>query len=52
MAMVVWFGGFIVLGGALFQMWQTEIGDSSFDGSFAYAVTAGLILLFVDRPDR
>ena len=51
MAMVVWFGGFIVLGGALFQMWQTEIGDGSLDGSFVYAVTAGLILLFVDRPD-
>jgi len=52
MAMVVWFGGFIVVGGALFQMWQTELGDSSFDGSFVYAVTAGLILLFVDRPDN
>lgn len=51
MAMVVWFGGFMVIGGALFQMWQTEIGDGSFDGSFAFAVTAGLILLFVDRPD-
>lgn len=52
MAMVVWFGGFIVIGGALFQMWQTEIGDGSLDGSFVYAVTAGLILLFVDRPDN
>ena len=51
MAMVVWFGGFYVIGGALFQMWQTEIGDGSLSGAFAYAVTAGLILLFIDRPD-
>lgn len=52
MAMVVWFGGFIVIGGALFQMWQTELGDGSFDGSFIYAASSGLVLLFVDRPDR
>lgn len=52
MSMVVWFGGFIVIGGALFQMWQTEIGGGSFDGSFVYAVTAGLVLLIVDRPDH
>lgn len=52
MAMVVWFGGFIVLGGALFQMWQTQLGDASLDGSFVYTVTAGLILLIVNQPDR
>lgn len=51
MAMVVWFGGFIVLGGALFQMWQTQLGDASLDGSFVYTVTAGLILLIVNQPD-
>ncbi|GAB3023350.1 MULTISPECIES: DUF2165 family protein [Oleiagrimonas] len=51
MAMVVWFGGFIVLGGAWFQMWQTQIGDGSFKDAFVYAVTAGLILLFVQHAD-
>ncbi|KGI76717.1 DUF2165 family protein [Oleiagrimonas soli] len=51
MAMLVWFGGFIVLGGALFQMWQTTLGDGSFKDAFVYAVTAGLVLLIVQRAD-
>ena len=51
MAVVVWFGGFIVVGGALFQMWQTPIGASSLDNAFVFAVTGGLILLFVSNPD-
>jgi predicted small integral membrane protein len=51
MAMVVWFGLFIVVGGALFQMWQTEGGNGSFMSSFVFTVTAGLILLFVMKPD-
>jgi len=52
MALLVWFGGFIVIGGALFQMWQTQIGSGSFDDAFVFATTAGLILLFLNCPDR
>lgn len=52
MAVVVWFGGFIVIGGALFQMWQTQLGTGSFNGSFVYSMTAGFVLLFVNQPDR
>jgi len=51
MAMLVWFGGFIVIGGALFQMWQTPMGDNSFRYSFAFAASSGLVLLFVNQPD-
>lgn len=51
MALVVWFGGFVVIGGALFQMWQTQVGSGSFNGAFVYAVTSGLVLLFVINPD-
>jgi predicted small integral membrane protein len=51
MAMVVWFGGFIVIGGVLFQMWQTKIGAGSFHDSFIFAVFGGLVLLFVSTPD-
>lgn len=51
MALAVWFGGFIVLGGALFQMWQTQIGSASFDDAFVFAVTSGLVLLFVNNHD-
>ncbi|MEX0899560.1 MAG: DUF2165 domain-containing protein [Gammaproteobacteria bacterium] len=52
MALVVWFGLFIVIGGALFQMWQSEIGAGSFEGAFIYAGISGLVLLFVNIPDR
>ena len=51
MALVVWFGGFVVIGGALFQMWQTQVGAGSFSGAFIYAATSGLVLLFVNTPD-
>lgn len=52
MALVVWFGGFIVMGGALFQMWQTQIGSGSFDDAFVFAATSGLVLLFVNSADH
>ena len=52
MAMVVWFGGFMVLGGGLFQMWQSEIGAGSFRDAFTVAVTSGIIMLFLITPDR
>ncbi len=51
MAMVVWFGGFIVVGSALFQMWQTQVGSNSFHDAFIFATMGGLVLLFVSRPD-
>lgn len=51
MAMVVWLGGFVVIGGALFQMWQTQIGTGSFEGAFIYGATSALVLLFVNSPD-
>lgn len=51
MAMLVWFGGFIVIGSALFQMWQTQVGSNSFHDAFIFSTMAGLVLLFVSRPD-
>ena len=51
MALIVWFGGFIVIGGVLLQMWQTQIGAGSFHDSFIFAVSGGLVLLFVSIPD-
>jgi predicted small integral membrane protein len=51
MAMVVWFGGFTVVGGALFQMWQTEIGAGSFHDAFWFAAMGGLVMLFTNMRD-
>ena len=48
---IVWFGFFGVLGGAYFQMWQTELGTMSMDGAFQYFVSCILILIFVNMPD-
>ena len=49
--MVVWFGLFGVIGGAYFQMWQTEIGALSLEGAFQYAGMSGIVLLFVNMAD-
>ena len=51
MALIVWFGGFIVIGGVLFQMWQTQIGAGSFHDAFRFAAMGGLVLLFVSQTD-
>ena len=51
MALIVWFGLFTVIGGALFAMWQTPLGDGSLDGSLQYALTSGIVMLFVAMKD-
>ncbi|MGM0481805.1 MAG: hypothetical protein ACQEQZ_07735 [Pseudomonadota bacterium] len=42
---------FTVFGGAFFQMWQTEIGAASLQGSFQYLGSIALVTLFVSLPD-
>lgn len=51
-AVVTWFGLFLVLGSALFQMWQTQIGDGSFRGAFYMLMSSGLVMIFVNTPER
>lgn len=51
MGMIVWFGFFGVLGGAYFQMWQTELGAQSLDGAFQFFVSCSVVLIFVNMPD-
>ena len=48
---MVWMGLFFVIGGAYFQMWQTQVGLVSFNGSFQYFMTYLLVLLFVHMRD-
>lgn len=52
LGVIVWFGFFGALGGAYFQMWQTELGTMSMDGAFQYAASCALILIFVNMPDE
>lgn len=50
--LLVWFGFFQVLGGALFQQWQTEIGGGSLDDAGIFLTAIGALILFVNLvPD-
>jgi len=48
---VVWLGLFAVFGGALLQMWQTEIGGASMDDAFQFFVACALIFMIVNMAD-
>ena len=49
---IVWFGLFGVIGGAYFQMWQTELGANSLEGAFQYFGACALVLLFLNMKDE
>ncbi len=51
MGIVVWLGFFAVLGGALSQMWQTEIGGASMEDAFQFFAACALIFLIVNSTD-
>jgi predicted small integral membrane protein len=52
LGVVVWFGLFGAIGGAIFQQWQTQAGALSLEGAFQYAGGCALIMLFVAMDDR
>jgi predicted small integral membrane protein len=52
-ALFVWFGLFQVIGGTLFQQWQTQAGWLSLEGAFIYAALPTLAVLYtVGTPDE
>lgn len=52
LGLVVWLGLFSVGGGAYFQMWQTQIGTGSLNNAFQYIGMCGVVLIFVNMPER
>lgn len=48
---IVWLGLFSVFGGALFQMWQTQIGAGSLANSFQFFMACGLVFIIVHLDD-
>lgn len=46
-ALLTWFGLFMTIGSAFFQMWQTPLGDGSLKGAFMFAMTSTATVLFV-----
>ena len=51
-ALVMLFGGFIIVGNEFFLMWQSEFGQRSLQHAFRLFGSIGLILLFVQSPDQ
>lgn len=46
-ALLTWFGLFMTIGSAFFQMWQTPVGDGSLKGAFMFAMASAVTVLFV-----
>ncbi|WAT18646.1 DUF2165 family protein [Aurantiacibacter sp. MUD11] len=52
-ALLTWFGLFMTIGSAFFQMWQTQVGDGSLKGAFMFAMASVVTVLFVyHTPDN
>ena len=51
-AVIIWFGIFSAIGGAYFQMWQTEAGVGVNHQAFWFSVQMGLIWLILASPDE
>jgi predicted small integral membrane protein len=48
---IVWMGLFSVMGGALFQMWDTAVGRQSLDGAFQFASFCAMTFIIVNMAD-
>ena len=42
----------MVIGGAGFQMWQTEAGGVALSGAFSYAVMSALVMIIVQQKEN
>ena len=51
-AVVTWFGLFMVIGGAWFQMWQTQAGGGAWSGSFIYMGSSAFVMIFLNMKDQ
>jgi len=51
LGIVVWLGFFAVLGGALFIMWQTDVGRGSLENAFQFFTSCALVFIIVSAAD-
>lgn len=51
LGVIIWFGYFTVIGGAFFQMWQTEAGNQPLRDAFQFVMMCGLVMLFLSMDD-
>jgi predicted small integral membrane protein len=52
LGLVVWLGLFTVVGGAVFQMWQTEVGSGSLADAATFFIACGLVFVIVSMTDE
>ncbi len=48
---LIWFGLFSAIGGAYFQMWQTEAGAGALGNSTWFSIQLGVIWLLISQND-
>ena len=51
MAFLVWFFGFMVIGGEWFAMWQSKLWNGQ-EAAFRFYMTVLAVLIFVNQPSR
>lgn len=51
LGIVLWFTGFMTVGGEWFLMWQSETWNGQ-EAAFRLVVILGIVLLYVVQPDR
>ena len=51
LAFLVWFTGFMVIGGEWFAMWQSKLWNGP-EAAFRFYMTVLVVLVFVNQPDR
>jgi predicted small integral membrane protein len=51
MAFLIWFTGFMVVGGEWFAMWQSKMWNGQ-ESAFRFYMTALAVLLYVSQPDK
>ncbi len=52
LAVLIWFGFFGVIGGAGYQMWQSEIGAGSLTDAFKFSVWGLMLLLYLGQREN
>ncbi len=51
LGMILWFTGFITVGGEWFLMWQSDIWNGN-QAAFRIVMVLGIILVYLVQPDR
>ena len=51
LGIVLWFSGFMTIGGEWFLMWQSETWNGQ-EAAFRLVVILGIVLLYIVQPDR